>query len=157
MRNNAFEGIVMNLDHEAYGKKVKDTAPNSPLFINCVKAFLIGGLICVIGEALFTLFTVIGIGEKEAAAWVCISLIAFTGALTGLGVFDKIAKHAGAGTMVPITGFANSVVSPAVEYQTEGRIFGTAVKMFTIAGPVIVYGCSAATLYGLIYFFFLRG
>ena len=98
-----------------------------------------------------------GIGEKECGAWVCVTLIAVTAALTGIGVFDVIGKHAGAGTLVPITGFANAVVAPAIEYQTEGRITGTAVKMFTIAGPVIVYGCSAASLYGFIYYFFLRG
>ena len=98
-----------------------------------------------------------GAAEKEAAAWVCITLIFLTALLTGIGVFDKIAKHAGAGTMVPITGFANSVAAPSVEYQTEGRVLGTAVKMFTIAGPVIVYGCSAASLYGMIFYFFLRG
>ena len=123
---------------------------------NCLAAFFTGGAICVLGEALFTLYTGFGKNENEAAAWVCVSLIALTGLLTGIGVFDKIAKFAGAGTMVPITGFANAVVAPAVEYQTEGHIFGTAVKMFTIAGPVIVYGCAAATLYGLIYYFFFR-
>ena len=123
----------------------------------CIKAFLSGGLICCLGEALFVLFTKMGTSDKTAASWVCITLIVITAALTGLGVFDKIAKHTGAGTLVPITGFANSVVSPAVEYQTEGPVTGTAVKMFSIAGPVIVYGCSAASLYGFIYYFFIRG
>jgi stage V sporulation protein AC len=136
---------------------VQTASPGSPLLKNCLKAFVSGGLICTLGEGLFTLYTHFGSSEKNAATWVCISLIALTALLTGIGVFDKIAKHAGAGTMVPITGFANSVAAPAVEYQTEGRVLGTAVKMFTIAGPVIVYGCSAASLYGMFYYFFLRG
>ncbi len=144
------------MNKKDYNGKVEAYSPKSPILKNCLAAFLVGGAICVFGEALFMLYTECGRDEKEAAAWVCISLIALTGLLTGIGVFDKIAKFAGAGTMVPITGFANAVVSPAVEYQTEGRVFGTAVKMFTIAGPVIVYGCSAAALYGLIYYFFLR-
>lgn len=145
------------LDNKQYDKKVKAASPNSPLLKNCICAFFVGGLICLLGEGLFTLFSNLGRGEKESAAWVCVTLISITAALTGIGVFDNIAKHAGAGTIVPITGFANSVVSPAIEYQTEGRILGTAVKMFTIAGPVIVYGCSAASVYGLIYYFFVRG
>lgn len=145
------------LDSKQYDKKVRVASPNSPLLKNCICAFLIGGLICLLGEGLFTLFSYLGNEEKESAAWVCVTLIALTAALTGIGIFDNIAKHAGAGTIVPITGFANSVVSPAIEYQTEGRILGTAVKMFTIAGPVIVYGCSAASVYGLIYYFFVRG
>jgi len=147
---------VVFLDNKQYGERVKSASPDSPLLKNCVCAFLTGGLICTIGEGLFTLYSYLGKGEKESASWVCVTLIAITAALTGIGVFDRIAKHAGAGTIVPITGFANSVVSPAVEFQTEGRILGTAVKMFTIAGPVIVYGCSAASVYGLIYYFFLR-
>ncbi len=144
------------MEPEKYAKKVKASAPASPLLKNCVKAFFFGGLICLIGEALFTAFTEFNISDRNAAAWVCISLIMITALLTGIGVFDKIAKHAGAGTMVPITGFANSVAAPAIEYQTEGRVLGTAVKMFTIAGPVIVYGCSAASLYGFVFYFFIQ-
>ena len=144
------------MDRSQYDKKLKAASPASPLVKNCCKAFLTGGLICLIGEGFFTLYTYLGAKEKEAASWVCITLIVLTAVLTGLGVFHKIAKHAGAGTMVPITGFANSVVSPALEFRTEGRITGSAVKMFTIAGPVIVYGCSSAVLYGFIYYFFLR-
>lgn len=97
-----------------------------------------------------------GINEKDGATLVSVSLISVTAMLTGIGVFDVIAKHCGAGTMVPITGFANSVAAPAIEYATEGHVLGTAVRMFTIAGPVIVYGCSAASLYGFIYYFFVR-
>ena len=145
------------MDKQKYGQKVKSASPDSPIGKNCLWAFLVGGTICLLGEGLFALYGFLGADEQTAPALVSITLIALTAALTGLGVFDNIARHAGAGTMVPITGFANSVVSPAVEFSTEGRITGTAVKMFTIAGPVIVYGCSAASLYGFIYYFFIRG
>ena len=145
------------MDKQKYGQKVKSASPDSPIGKNCLWAFLVGGTICLLGEGLFALYGFLGADEQTAPALVSITLIALTAALTGLGVFDNIARHAGAGTMVPITGFANSVVSPAVEFSTECRIPGTAVKMFTIAGPVIVYGCSAASLYGFIYYFFIRG
>ena len=145
------------MDKQKYGQKVKSASPDSPIGKNCLFAFLVGGAICLLGEGLFTLYLYLGANDETAPALVSVTLIALTAALTGLGVFDNIARHAGAGTMVPITGFANSVVSPAVEFSTEGRITGTAVKMFTIAGPVIVYGCSAASLYGFIYYFFIRG
>lgn len=151
------KGVVLRMEKKEYAKRVENASPGSPLLKNCLKAFVVGGLICTLGEGLFALYSHFGAPEKEAAAWVCITLIFITALLTGIGVFDKIAKHAGAGTMVPITGFANSVAAPSVEYQTEGRVLGTAVKMFTIAGPVIVYGCSAASLYGMIYYFFIRG
>lgn len=141
---------------DKYDKKVKEYSPDSPVFLNCLKAFFVGGGICVFSEALFLLFEHFGLEEKNAAACVSVTLIAITAALTGVGIFDILAKHAGAGTMVPITGFANSVAAPAVEYATEGRVLGTAVRMFTIAGPVIVYGCSSASLYGLIYYCFYR-
>lgn len=140
-----------------YDKKVKEVSPNSPLLRDCVKAFIFGGAVCVIGEALFTLFELLGVSEKNCAVGVSVSLIVITAALTGIGVFDRIAKHAGAGTIVPITGFANSVAAPAIEFATEGHITGSAVKMFSIAGPVIVYGSAAASLYGLIYYCFCRG
>ena len=122
--------------------------------MDIVKAFLIGGLICLIGQALNALYTMAGLSEKEVKAAVPITLIVLTAILTGIGVFDKIAKHAGAGTVVPITGFANSIVSPAMEFQSEGHILGTGAKLFTIAGPVIAYGCSAAVVYGLIIYIF---
>lgn len=120
-------------------------------------AFLSGGGICCFGELCFTLFSRWGLDEKTAATCVSVLLIVLTAALTGIGVFDKIAKHAGAGTLVPITGFANAVAAPAIEYKTEGYVLGTAVKMFTIAGPVIVFGGAAASLYGLIWYCFCRG
>ena len=144
------------MDTKTYAQKVKRASPDSPLWKNCLWAFGVGGAICLLGEALFTLYARFGADEKTAAACVSVTLIALTAALTGLGVFDTVAKRAGAGTLVPITGFANAVAAPAVEYSTEGRIAGTAVRMFTIAGPVIVYGCAAASLYGFIWYFFCR-
>ena len=141
-------------EKKAYTEKVKKASPNSPVALNCVKAFFSGGIICVIGQAFRVLYTNLGMKEDTVKALVSVTLIVITAALTGLGVFDKIAKHAGAGTLVPITGFANAVAAPAIEFQTEGRITGTAAKMFIIAGPVIVYGCSAAFVYGVIYYCF---
>lgn len=149
MNNNKNDG-----EKKAYAEKVKKASPNSPVALNCVKAFISGGIICVIGQAFRVLYTNLGMKEDTVKALVSITLIVITAALTGLGVFDKIAKHAGAGTLVPITGFANAVAAPAIEFQTEGRIVGTAAKMFIIAGPVIVYGCSAAFIYGVIYYCF---
>lgn len=146
-----------SVNNNEYSKKVKQRSPSSPVFSNCVKAFISGGIICVIGQLLRTLYTNLGIGDDTVKILVSVTLIALTAALTGLGVFDKIAKHAGAGTLVPITGFANAVAAPAIEFQTEGRIVGTAAKMFIIAGPVIVYGCSAAFVYGVIYYCFCAG
>lgn len=147
----------MNVNQEIYNNKVKNFSPRSKLIKNCFAAFTVGGFICGLGEILSHFYIFAGLNEKDASTCVCITFIILTGILTGIGIFDTVAKIAGAGTMVPITGFANAVVSPAIEFQTEGRITGTAVKMFTIAGPVIVFGCSSASLYGLIYYFFIRG
>ncbi len=134
-----------------YKNLVGETTPKSPLLKDCIKAFVFGGSICCFGEVLRTLYSLTSLNEDEVSLAVSVTLIAITAILTGTGIFDKIAKHAGAGTAVPITGFANSVVSPAVEFSMEGKILGTGAKMFNLAGPVIVYGCSAASLYGLIY------
>lgn len=144
----------MSTTGKEYDEMTKKVSPPSPKVMDIVKAFLIGGLICLIGQALNALYTMAGLSEKEVKAAVPITLIVLTAILTGIGVFDKIAKHAGAGTVVPITGFANSIVSPAMEFQSEGRILGTGAKLFTIAGPVIAYGCSAAVVYGLIIYIF---
>lgn len=144
----------MSTTGKEYDEMTKRASPPSPKVMDIVKAFLIGGLICLIGQALNALYTMAGLSEKEVKAAVPITLIVLTAILTGIGVFDKIAKHAGAGTVVPITGFANSIVSPAMEFQSEGRILGTGAKLFTIAGPVIAYGCSAAVIYGLIIYIF---
>lgn len=139
------------MDNKQYKDLVRVTTPKSPIFKDCTKAFIFGGGICFFGEVLKTLYSMTSLNEDEVKLAVSSTLIVITAILTGAGVFDKIAKHAGAGTAVPITGFANSVVSPAVEFSLEGKILGTGAKMFNLAGPVIVYGCSAASLYGLIY------
>ena len=142
----------MNMDKKQYKKYVAAHAKPSPIIKNCIFAFLIGGSICLFGELLYMLYSFMPfIPSSQASTLVSVTLIFISVLLTGLGVYDKIAKHAGAGTMVPITGFANSVVSPALEFKAEGFILGTGAKMFNLAGPVIVYGCSAASLYGLIY------
>lgn len=138
-----------------YKKMTEKASPDSRKFINTLKAFVSGGLVCTLGEVLNSLYQRTNLNEEEVRALVPISLIVLTAILTGLGLFGKLAKHTGAGTFVPITGFANSIVSPAMEFQTEGRILGTGAKMFTIAGPVIAYGCGSAALYGFIYYFFI--
>lgn len=141
---------------QEYGKMVDSYTKNSPLWSDCLKAFLVGGLICLIGEGLRHFFLWRGLGETMASSSVSISLILLAAVLTAFGVFEKIAKVAGAGTLVPITGFSNAVVSPAMEYRTEGWVTGVGAKMFIVAGPVIVYGTGASILAGLIYFLFLR-
>ena len=133
-----------------YGKLVSEMAPKSPMWKDCLNAFWIGGLICVLGQLAINGYKALGLDEQNAGMAASMSLVALSALLTGLSVYDDIAKHAGAGTLVPITGFANSVVSPALEFKTEGFVTGTAVKIFTIAGPVIVYGISASVIYGLI-------
>ncbi len=146
---------AVTMNDKEYGELVKRASENSPHLKNVVKAFVFGGFICCLGEVfkfIFQKYT--SMSEDEIKAAISISLIALTAFLTGIGVFDKIAKHAGAGTIVPITGFANSIVSPAIEFSAEGRILGTGAKMFNIAGPVIVYGCGSAALYGLIAYIF---
>lgn len=142
----------MNISNEQYGKMVKKASPKSPIALDCIKAFLIGGAICCFGQLLFYIFRKCGSSLDESRALVSITLIVLTAVLTGIGVFDRIAKHAGAGTVVPITGFANSVVSPAMEFKSEGFIMGTGASIFKIAGPVILYGTTAASLYGLVYY-----
>ena len=146
----------MSTTNNEYNKMADKASPPSPKIKNCLKAFLIGGGICTFGQLLNRGFEKLNFSEDAVKALTPSTLIVIAAVLTGIGVFDKIAKHAGAGTAVPITGFANSVVSPAVEFSTEGKILGTGAKMFNLAGPVIVYGCSAASLYGLIYYLFLK-
>ena len=144
------------MNSQQYQSLVSNTIPKSPLLKDCIFAFVFGGSICCFGQLLKAAFTSLGLTEDEVKLAVPVTLIAITAILTATGAFSKIAKHAGAGTAVPITGFANSVVSPAVEFSAEGHILGTGAKMFNLAGPVIVYGCSAASLYGLIYYLFLK-
>ncbi|MBQ3086536.1 MAG: stage V sporulation protein AC [Clostridia bacterium] len=136
---------------QQYSEMAKAASPNSPCVMNCLKAFLFGGTICLIGQGLRDLYAMRIPDDKTVGTLVSVTLIAVAVILTGFGVFDKIAKHAGAGTLVPITGFANAVVSPALEFSTEGHILGTAVNMFSIAGPVIVFGTAAGVIYGIIY------
>ncbi len=144
------------MNNQQYQSIVHTLTPKSPLLKDCIFAFLFGGSICCFGQLLKTVYTNLGLSEDEVKLAVPVTLIVITAILTGSGLFAKIAKYAGAGTAVPITGFANSVVSPAVEFSAEGKILGTGAKMFNLAGPVIVYGCSAASLYGLIYYLFLK-
>lgn len=139
-----------NMTNEAYGEYVKKKSPNSKVLPNMLKAFVIGGLICCIGQAILDFFTSMGLEEEIASTSTSIILIFLGALLTGLGIYDKIAKVGGAGTLVPITGFANSVVSPALEFKTEGFVTGTGAKMFIISGPVIVYGISTSIIYGVI-------
>ncbi len=138
------------MTEKQYGKLVKDMAPKSPMGKDCLWAFVVGGAICTLGQILMNFYTRY-ISEDAAGTTASMTLVALSALLTGLSLYDDIAKHAGAGTLVPITGFANAIAAPAVEFKTEGMILGTAAKMFTIAGPVIVYGLSASVAYGLIY------
>lgn len=139
------------MTEKEYGKLIKDMSPKSPIGKDCLWAFLVGGLICTIGQLCMNGYTALGLDKDGAGTATCITLITLSALLTGLSLYDNIAKHAGAGTLVPITGFANSIAAPAVEFKTEGFILGVGAKMFTIAGPVIVYGVSASVVYGLIY------
>lgn len=141
----------MNISKQEYMKMTEEASRNSNWKINTVKAFAIGGLICVIGEALIKLYSYMGADEKSASAWCSITLVAAAVLLTSKGLYEKIAKHGGAGTLVPITGFANSVAAPALEFKTEGYVLGVGTKIFTIAGPVILYGITAGVVYGIIY------
>lgn len=144
----------MGITNDEYSKMTDQASPNSPKLLNCAKAFFFGGSICLFGQVINYFLARAGVGEKDIKVAMPTLLIVITAVLTGLGIFDKIARHAGAGTIVPITGFANSVVSPALEFQNEGFILGTAAQMFSIAGPVIVYGVGTSFLYGLILFIF---
>lgn len=140
----------MKMTNEEYAKYVNGKSPKSPLGKNLVRAFLVGGLICCVGQGFILLFTHFGLDEEDSATATSISLVFLGSLLTGLGIYDDIAKFAGAGTLVPITGFANSVIAPALEFKSEGLVTGTAVKMFAIAGPVIVFGITASVIYGFI-------
>lgn len=146
----------MPVSQKEYGEMVKKSSPNSKSCIDIPCAFVIGGLICVIGQALTDFYSYLGFDDRTSAAWCTVTLVFLSALLTGLGVYEKIAKHGGAGTLVPVTGFANAVASPAVEFKSEGFILGLGAKIFIIAGPVILYGTAASVLYGLIYYFLLR-
>ena len=141
------------MNRQNYAALVKQRSHNSPTALNCLKAFLIGGAFCLIGQSLTDLYASLGIDDETAKTLCSVSLIALGVLLTALHQYEKLAKHGGAGTLVPITGFANAMSAPAIEFRAEGFITGLAAKMFVIAGPVLVYGTSAAVLYGVIYYF----
>ena len=139
------------MTEKEYGKLVKDMSPKSPILKDCAMAFLIGGLICTVGQLIMNGYLDLGLEKEDAGTAMSMTLVALSALLTGFSLYDNIAKHAGAGTLVPITGFANAISSAAIEFKTEGFILGVGAKMFTIAGPVIVYGVSASVVYGLVY------
>ena len=143
------EGFSMT--EKQYDALVRQMSPRSPMGKDCLNAFWIGGLICALGQFFINTYTAWGLEKEQAGTAASMTLVAISALLTGLSLYDNIAKHAGAGTLVPITGFANSISAPAVEFKTEGFILGVGAKMFTIAGPVIVYGVSASVVYGIIY------
>ncbi len=146
----------VNMDREEYKKYAKEHAPRSPIAKNCVKAFLFGGTICAVSQGFRALYVWLwGLEVNEASALASISLAAIAIILTAFGVFDRIAKHAGAGTLVPITGFANAVASPAIDAKSEGLVLGVGTKIFTVAGPVLLYGTVAGVLYGFVYYLYL--
>ena len=137
-----------------YQNYVDKKTPNSPIFKNCLNAFWVGGVICVIGQLINSYCKFQGLDAQISGTVVSIVLIGISAFLTGLNCFNKIGKFAGAGSLIPITGFANSIVSPAMEYKSEGYVMGVGAKMFTVAGPVLVYGISSSILVGIIYFIF---
>ena len=139
---------------QEYLDYVDKKSPNSPILKNCFNAFWVGGLICSIGQIIFDFCKYQGLGDTESSTIVSIILIGIAAILTGLNIFNKIGKFAGAGSLVPITGFANSIVSPAIEYKSEGYVMGVGGKMFTVAGPVLVFGISASVIVGIIATFF---
>lgn len=140
----------MDMTPRQYQDYVKQHAPKSPLLKNLLIAFLVGGGICCIGQALHDLYASLGLNLEDAGTATSVSLVFLSAVFTALGLYHKLARFAGAGTLVPITGFANAVVSPAIDFHAEGIITGTAVKMFTVAGPVIVFGTAACALYGIL-------
>ena len=142
----------MDMTNKEYGEYVNGKSKPSPILKNLIWAFVIGGLICTLGEALLNLYGMAGLNKDEAGALTSITLVFLSILFTGLEWYDRIAQHAGAGTLVPITGFANAVASPALDFKSEGFVLGLGAKMFVIAGPVIVYGISASVVYGIIYY-----
>ena len=139
------------MTEKEYEKLVDEISPKSPAGRDCLGAFLVGGAICTIGQFFMNYYTKLGLGQADAGTAASMTLVVISAILTGLSLYDNIAKYAGAGTLVPITGFANAIAAPAVEFKTEGYVLGVGGKMFQIAGPVIVYGLSASVIYGLLY------
>ena len=147
----------MNLSKETYPKYASARAPKSPMGKNCLLAFLVGGLICTLGQGLTDVYgKLCGLPKEDAGTLTAATLVLLAAVLTGLGLFDRVAKRAGAGTLLPITGFANAVVSPAIDSKSEGLVLGVGAKIFTVAGPVLLYGTLAGVLYGVIYWICTR-
>lgn len=140
------------MTEKQYEQRVQELSPKSPMGKDCLYAFCIGGLICVIGQIFMNLYSSLDLSKEAAGTATSITLVSLSALLTGLSLYDNLAKYGGAGTLVPITGFANAIAAPAVEFKTEGFILGVGAKIFTIAGPVIVYGLAASSVYGLIYY-----
>lgn len=149
MYHNKSKGVIIT-DNKTYKEYARKRAQKSNIVKDCVMAFLIGGFICCIGQGIGDLYKLAGIDEDTVKILIPVSLVFIAVLLTGLGIFDKIAKHAGAGTLVPITGFANAVASPAIDNKSEGYVAGVGAKMFVVAGPVIVYGTAASVVCGTI-------
>ena len=147
----------MDMTNQEYSRYVEQKAKPTPIWKNLTWAFCAGGLICTGGQALLNLYRGCGLSEGDAGTAVSVTIIFLAALFTGLGWFDRLAKHAGAGTLVPITGFANAVVAPALEFRSEGLVMGVGARMFAIAGPVLAYGISAAVLYGLVLCLFFPG
>ena len=143
----------MHFDRRRYLERVKEREAKSPLVKNCLFAFLFGGGICTLGQLLLSLYLYTGLSERDAGTLVAVSLIFLSAVLTGIGVFDSIARIAGAGTLVPVTGFANAVVAPALDNKSEGLVMGVGAKIFTVAGPVLLYATLSGALYGVVLYF----
>lgn len=146
----------MNITPQAYSEMSKNAEPKSNVMVNTLTAFCVGGGICVIGQLIRNAFEMADFDTEQSAMWTSVILVSLSAFFTGLGWYGKLGKHAGAGTLVPITGFSNSISSSAIEAKSEGFVLGVGTKIFTIAGPVILYGCTAAFIYGLIYYIFTR-
>lgn len=146
----------MTTTKNEYSEMVKKASPNSKSWKDIPKAFIIGGAICCVGQAFLNFYLSYGLNSKTAAICTTASLVFISALMTGLGWYEKLARHGGAGTLVPVTGFANAVVSPALEFKSEGYVLGLGAKIFIISGPVILYGTAASVLYGIIYYFFLK-
>jgi stage V sporulation protein AC len=155
-KKGSVSGVVREQDkktrNDKYNQYVKQVTPTFSIWKNCLKAFIIGGIICTIGQFFIQYFMSLGANKEDAKLYNTIALVFLSILLTGLGIYQKLAKFGGAGTLVPITGFANSVAAPAVEYKREGQVFGIGSKIFTIAGPVILYGIFSSWVLGLIYY-----
>ncbi len=138
---------------QEYQKRVEKASPNSPIVADCIRAFIVGGIICIIGQAINNFCSGLGASAEDAATYTSVTLVVLASLLTGLGLYEKLGKFAGAGSIVPITGFSNSVTSPAIEFKKEGFILGLGAKIFIVAGPVILYGVLTSVMVGIIYYF----